>query len=79
MEIESDRIPGIRFVLDQGDDINAAAADWLVAEVERLRAALVEERAKWIALYDWEPRQGTWAAKDEARAELIAEGLLPPA
>jgi hypothetical protein len=50
----------------------------LLDEIDCLRAALVEERAKWIALYDWEPRQGTWAAKDEARAELIAEGLLPP-
>lgn len=50
----------------------------LLDEIDCLREALVEERAKWIALYDWEPRQGTWAAKDEARAELVAEGLLPP-
>jgi hypothetical protein len=89
METESDRIPGIRFVLDQGDDISAAAADGLVAEVERLRATLVEERAARIYTRyglrspEWEQltkRDGVLDSyRIQARAELIAEGLLPPA
>lgn len=44
-------------------------------EIERLRAALVEERANWI-----EAREGAGeypTTRDKARAELIAEGLLP--
>ena len=48
----------------------------LRAEVDRLRAALVEERAAyhaaWVTRFPVEDRH-----RDDARAELRAEGLLP--
>jgi hypothetical protein len=63
----------------------------LEAEVERLRAALVEERAArlyyWLLAYNGYGIRHEWASIGEdrgdeerakARAELIAEGLLPP-
>lgn len=72
--------------------------DELRAEVERLRAALVEKQARgnWLDSYSLHPGEAfgdnfysdpglqaeteakwdKWRA--EARAELIAEGLLPP-
>ena len=56
-------------------------------EIERLRAALVEERAARIYCerahdFDYPPpleRGEPQPHRSEARAELIAEGLLPPA
>ncbi len=51
----------------------------LEAEVARLRSALVDERA-YAEMYDHRVRYGgepTEQEREEARAALVAEGLLP--
>jgi hypothetical protein len=73
-----------RFPLSPDDDTDDETLE-LREEVARLRAALVEERARrdyceMPAEPGWdigpEKQRAMWRAS--ARADLIAEGLLPP-
>jgi hypothetical protein len=63
-----------RALVETGD----AYIEELEAEVARLRAALVEERAKRLMEESPAFYAADFAAQ-EARAGLIDEGLLPPA
>jgi hypothetical protein len=74
----ADRIGDLEAALRYGDGgVTDAAALWLVEEVKRLRAALVEERAINLAstTYRHTPSE---RGRTTALAQLREEGLLPP-
>jgi hypothetical protein len=86
-----DRVLGAVHYAELAIEDATAEAHALLAEVERLRAALVEERAArlyyWLLAYNGYGIRHEWAIiggdrgdeeRAKARAELIAEGLLPP-
>lgn len=70
-----DRIDRIRDTLAQERDIDSRAVYWLVSEVERLRVALLKERAR--NLNNMRLMRPPEYFEAWARAELITEGLLP--